>query len=79
MGQAIDNRKLGFDPRTFDTDPVEKAYRDALADGLERALERGVVTLEELMHALNKASVTMKDGTPWTEQALAAELARLGR
>ena len=75
----IDNRALGFDPREFDEDPVEKAYRDALADGLERILDKGADTLADLVAALNAASVTTKRGGPWTEAALAAELERLGR
>ncbi len=74
-----DNRDLGFDPREFNEDPVEKAYRDALGDGLERVLETGVDTLPRLVAALNEASVTTKSGGAWTEATLAAELDRLGR
>lgn len=76
---TADNRELGFDPRIFDTDPVETSYREALADGLERVLERGADSLGELVTGLNAIHVTAKDGTPWTEAALAAELDRLGR
>jgi hypothetical protein len=79
MIQATDNRVLGFDPREFNEDPVEKAYRDALADGLERVLDRGVDTLGDVVAALNAASITTKSGGPWTEDGLAAELSRLGR
>jgi len=74
-----DNRELGFDPREFNEDPVEKAYRDALADGLERVLDRGADTLAGIVAALNAASVTTKAGGAWTEDTLAAELGRLGR
>jgi hypothetical protein len=74
-----DNRDLGFDPREFNEDPVERAYRDALGDGLERVLETGVDTLARLVAALNEASVTTKSGGAWTETTLAAELDRLGR
>ncbi|MGH7088343.1 MAG: recombinase-like helix-turn-helix domain-containing protein [Stellaceae bacterium] len=75
----MDNRELGFDPRIFDADPVEASYREALADGIERVLERGADTLEDLVKALNAIHVTAKDGAAWTEAALGAELDRLGR
>jgi hypothetical protein len=74
-----DNRDLGFDPREFNEDPIEKAYRDALADGLERILDSGVDALSDLVKALNTASVTTKSGGAWTEATLATELDRLGR
>lgn len=79
MGQATDNRALGFDPREFNTDPVDKAYRDALADGLERVLEHGADTLADVTKGLNELSVSTKSGGPWSEETLAAELDRLGR
>jgi Recombinase-like helix-turn-helix domain len=79
MTQPADNRELGFDPREFDTNPVENAYRDALGDGLERVLDRGADTLAEIVQGLNAMSVSTRDGTPWTEATLAAELDRLGR
>jgi len=79
MREATDNRALGFDPREFNADPVETAYRDALADGLERVLERGTETLEEIVAALNALSVTTMSGATWTAESLAAELDRLGR
>ena len=74
-----DNHDLGFDPREFNEDPVEKAYRNALADGLERVLDKGTDTLVAIVAALNTASVTTKSGGAWTEDTLAAELERLGR
>lgn len=79
MTQAMDNRDLGFDPREFNNDPVEKAYRDALGDGLELVLERGADTLADIVKALNDASVTTMSGAPWVEDSLEAELGRLGR
>jgi hypothetical protein len=79
MTKATDNRDLGFDPREFHTDPVETAYRDALADGLERVLGGSAETLGEIVKGLNGLSVTRVSGTPWTEESLAAELDRLGR
>ena len=79
MSQATDNRGLGFDPREFNEDPVEKAYRDALGDGLERVLDSGADTLGAIVTGLNAASVTTKSGGLWTEDSLAAELNRLGR
>jgi hypothetical protein len=74
-----DNRDLGFDPREFNEDPIEKAYRNALADGLERVLDKGADTLAAIVTALNAASVTTKSGGAWTGDMLAAELDRLGR
>ncbi|HZT50282.1 MAG TPA: recombinase-like helix-turn-helix domain-containing protein [Stellaceae bacterium] len=79
MTEATDNLSLGFDPRIFTTDPVELAYVNALADGLERVLEGGAETLEAIVAGLNQRHVTTKSGMPWTAAALAAELERLGR
>jgi hypothetical protein len=79
MKQATDNREFGFDPREFNTDPVEKAYRDALGDGLERVLDGGAETLADIVEALNESSVTTQNGEPWTEETLTAELNRLAQ
>jgi len=79
MTLATDNGKLGFDPRIFTADPVELAYMNALADGLERVLEGGADTLAAIVAGLNERHVTTKSGTTWTEDTLAAELDRLGR
>lgn len=79
MREATDNRSLGFDPRIFTSDPVELAYVNALADGLERVLEGGADTLAAIMAGLNQRHVTTRSGTAWTEEALAAELDRMGR
>jgi hypothetical protein len=75
----IDNRDLGFDPNEYDTNPVHIAYRNTLADGLERVLEGGAETLADIVKGLNAQSVFASDGSAWTEETLAAELARLGR
>jgi hypothetical protein len=80
MTDALDNRALGFDPRIFTADPVELAYMNALADGLEHVLGRdGADTLAAIVAGLNERHVTTKNGTAWTEVTLAAELNRLGR
>jgi len=79
MTEATDNRLLGCDPRIFTSDPVELAYINALADGLEQVLERGAETLEAIVTGLNDRHVTTKTGVPWTEETLSAELYRLGR
>lgn len=76
---SVENRELGFDPSEYDTDPVQVAYRNALADGLERVLEGGAETLADVVTGLNALSAFGADGTSWTEEKLAAELARLGR
>jgi hypothetical protein len=75
----VENRDLGFDPSEYNTDPVEKAYRDALADGLELVLDAGADTLADVVAALNARSVCGPGGKSWTEEMLASELNRLGR
>jgi hypothetical protein len=79
MKPATENRDFGFDPREFNTDPIEAAYRDALGDGLERVLGGGVETLGDLVSGLNEIHVTAPDGSAWTEDTLAAELNRLAQ
>jgi hypothetical protein len=74
-----DNRDLGFASREFNGDPVEATYRNALADGLERVLDRGADTLDEIVAGLNGLSVTTRDGARWTAESLASELEILGR
>jgi hypothetical protein len=76
---SINNKDLGFDPSEYDTNPVEVAYRNALADGLERVLDGGAETLADLVNGLNALSAYGPDGSAWTEEKLAAELSRLGR
>lgn len=79
MKVATENRDFGFDPREFNIDPVEIAYRDALGDGLEKVLDAGAETLADIVKALNSISVTTRDGALWTEEALTAELNRLAQ
>src|SRR5262249_39810495 len=76
---TVDNRTLGFDPNEYDTNPVEVAYRNALADGLERVLDKGAESLADVVKGLNELSAFANDGSAWTEEKLAAELSRLGR
>jgi hypothetical protein len=76
---TIDNAALGFDPNEYDTNPVEVAYRNALADGLERVLDQGAESLADVVKGLNELSACGPDGSAWTEEKLAAELCRLGR
>jgi hypothetical protein len=75
----VDNRDLGFDPSEYDTNPVEVAYRNALADGLERVLDQGTESFADVVKGLNELSACGPDGSAWTEATLAAELSRLGR
>jgi hypothetical protein len=79
MKLATDNRDLGFDPREFNLSPVDKAYQDALGDGLEHVLGAGAETIEDLVKGLNELSVTGPNGEAWTTESLAAELNRLGQ
>jgi hypothetical protein len=79
MTEATDNRLLGSDPRVFTSNPVELAYINALADGLELVLDRGAETLEAIVAGLNELHVTNKSGGAWTEGTLSAELYRLGQ
>jgi hypothetical protein len=76
---AVDNRTLGFDPAVHDTNPVEVAYRTALADSLERVLDKGAENLADVVKGLNELSTFGVDGSAWTEEKLASELSRLGR
>ena len=79
MTLATDNRDFGFDQRIYNVGPVEKAYQDALGDGLERVLGDGAETLEDVVRGLNALSVTAPGGAAWTEESLAAELNRLAQ
>jgi hypothetical protein len=76
---SIANGDLGFDPNEYDTDPVQIAYRDALADGLERVLDQGVENLADIVQALNALSVSGPNGRSWTTDTLEAQLCRLGK
>ena len=76
---ATQNQDLGFDPAEHNHDPVEKAYRDALADGLETVLQNGAETLQDLVSGLNALSVFGPNSMSWTPELLERELARLGQ
>lgn len=73
------NKDLGFDPAEHNADPVEKAYRDGLADGLENVLQAGAEGIDDIVRGLNELSVGGPHGLVWTQELLEAELARLGR
>jgi hypothetical protein len=75
----IDNSELGFDPSEYDTNPVAVAYRNTLADGLERVLDKGAETLTDVVRGLNELSAFAPDGSAWSEETLAPELSRLAR
>ena len=77
MVDAVDNRKLSFHPDDFVADPVERAYRDRLGDGLEIVLGDGTDTLEGLAEGLNSLGTTQRSGALWTPVLLEAELRRL--
>jgi hypothetical protein len=77
MAAEIDNRTLDTNPEEFIADPLERIYRDALADGLESVLGKGAETLEEIATGLNEASVTARKGELWTAETLEAELRRV--
>jgi hypothetical protein len=76
---AIRNQDLGFDPAEHNHDPVEKAYRDTLANGLETVLQNGAESLEDLVKGLNNLSIFGPHGVSWTPELLETELSRLGR
>lgn len=77
MADAVDNRKLSFNPDDFVADPVERAYRDRLGDGLEIVLADGTESLEGLAEGLNSLGTTQRSGEQWTPASLEAELRRL--
>jgi hypothetical protein len=79
MAATIRNQDLGFDPAEHNHDPVEKAYRDALANGLEAVLQGGAESIEDLAKGLNALSVFGPHSVGWTPELLEAELSRLGR
>lgn len=57
---------------------VPSVYETDLADALIACFENGVVELAALAKALNERQVLSPSGVPWTEDSLAAEMARLG-
>lgn len=77
-GNSLKNSlSFNFDPYDYNADPVEKAYRDTLGDGLELVLGGGVSTLTDLVNGLNSISVVSPLGKSWTEELLEEELRRL--
>jgi hypothetical protein len=75
----VDNKDLGFDPNVYDTNPVEVAYRRALADALERILDQGADTLADIVSGMNDLSVAAPDGRSWSEETFESEMRRLGQ
>jgi hypothetical protein len=75
----VDNKDLGFDPNVYDTNPVEVAYRRALADALERVLDQGAETLADIVSGMNDLGVTEPDGRSWSEETFESEMRRLGQ
>jgi hypothetical protein len=76
---SVQNRDLGFDPAEYDSNPIEKAFRDSFANGLEMVLDRGADTLEAIAAGLNEEAVPGPGGAAWTPALLESELDRLGR
>lgn len=68
---------LSFNPNVYESDPVECSYRDKLGDGLERLLDDGADTLEELVKGLNDLNITARTGERWIASTLEAEFHRL--
>lgn len=62
--------------QTREAAPTE--YQFGLADALISAFDAGVTELGALTDHLNGQGVLSPNGDNWTEQSLAAELARLG-
>jgi hypothetical protein len=77
-GKGEIERPGGFPNMTWQTrsaPPTE--YERQLGDALEQAFQNGAETLPELVAKLNETGMRSSDGTPWTEAAFAAEIARL--
>lgn len=79
MNRPNENQGFGYDAEEFGISPIEKTYQDALGDGLEAVLADGVEGLAEIAKGLNDRNVSGPSGERWTEELLAAELARLAR
>ncbi len=75
----VHNKDLGFDPNVYDTNPVEVAYRRAVADALERVLDQGAETLADIVSGMNDLGVTERDGSSWSEETFESEMRRLGQ
>jgi hypothetical protein len=74
----MDEPERTYDAVEHDLDPLEKAYRDRLGDGLEAVLGAGAEQLAEIVEGLNEHGVPGPKGLRWSEELLAAELRRLG-
>lgn len=74
----MDTSERTYDAIEHDIDPREKAYRDRLGDGLEAVLGAGAEKLADIVDGLNERNVPGPQGLRWSEELLAAELARLG-
>ena len=76
--QTAENQGFSYNAEEFGLDPVEKAYRDALGDGLEAALAEAQ-ELADIVNGLNDRHVAGPAGERWTEELLVAEFNRLAR
>lgn len=79
-----DSKTLANQGKSYDADweilgGQDKAYRDALGDGLEIVLGDGAETLAEIVEGLNTHNVHGPKGQRWNEELLETELERLGR
>lgn len=54
------------------------SYENALGDAIETAFGEGHYELAALVARINELGVMSPDGTPWTDDRFAAEMARLG-
>lgn len=69
--------RLSFNPFEAELSPTEKAWRAALATGMESVLEAGAASLDDLVRGLNDKNVPDRAGRSWTATSLEAELSRL--
>jgi hypothetical protein len=76
--KTLANQGKSYDADWEAIDSQEKAYRDALGDGLEIVLGDGAETLAAIAQGLNAHNVHGPKGQRWTEELLEAELERLG-
>ncbi len=76
---TLSNQGKSYDADWEVLDSREKAYRDALGDGLEIVLGGGAESLADIAEGLNAHNVHGPKGQRWTEELLEAELERLGR
>ncbi len=74
-----ENQGKSYDAEWETHDPDERAYQDALGDGLEIVLGGGAETLAAVVEGLNARDVDGPQGQRWTEALLEVELERLAR